>query len=112
MASVANTAVYGGLDNTVGLSITRDFGDFVPTLGYDHQNFIANSSEYSYMDRGSELLSARAGFRLHPTVTAGLEANYQNTWSADLSYTDFFGAGRYNLINDRDFISFNVKYSF
>lgn len=45
-------------------------------------------------------------------VTVGIEANYQNAWSADLSYTDFFGAGRYNLINDRDFISFNVKYSF
>lgn len=45
-------------------------------------------------------------------VTVGLEASYQNAWSADLSYTDFFGAGRYNLINDRDFISFNVKYSF
>ncbi|MCM2265956.1 MAG: DUF1302 domain-containing protein [Desulfuromonadales bacterium] len=45
-------------------------------------------------------------------VTVGVEANYQNAWSADLSYTDFFGAGRYNLINDRDFISFNVKYSF
>ncbi len=45
-------------------------------------------------------------------ITFGLGADYQNTWSADLSYTDFFGAGRYNLINDRDFISFNVKYSF
>jgi len=45
-------------------------------------------------------------------VTVGVEANYQNAWSADLSYTDFFGAGRYNLINDRDFVSFNVKYSF
>ena len=45
-------------------------------------------------------------------VTVGVEANYQNAWTADLSYTDFFGAGRYNLINDRDFVSFNVKYSF
>ena len=45
-------------------------------------------------------------------ITYGLGADYQNTWSADLSYTDFFGAGRYNLINDRDFVSFNVKYSF
>lgn len=45
-------------------------------------------------------------------VTVGVEASYQNAWSADLSYTDFFGAGRYNLINDRDFVSFNVKYSF
>lgn len=45
-------------------------------------------------------------------VTLGLGANYQNQWTADLSYTEFFGAGRYNLINDRDFLALNVKYSF
>jgi len=45
-------------------------------------------------------------------ITFGLGADYQSTWSADLSYTDFFGAGRYNLINDRDFVAFNIKYSF
>ena len=42
----------------------------------------------------------------------GLGADYQSTWSADLSYTDFFGAGRYNLINDRDFIGGFIKFSF
>lgn len=45
-------------------------------------------------------------------VTFSLGADYQNSWSADLSYTDFFGAGRYNLINDRDFVAFNLKHSF
>lgn len=45
-------------------------------------------------------------------VTLGLSANYLNSWTADLSYVDFFGAGRYNLINDRDFVAFNIKYSF
>ncbi|MGK2907935.1 MAG: DUF1302 domain-containing protein [Desulfuromonadales bacterium] len=45
-------------------------------------------------------------------VTFGLGADYQSTWSADLSYTDFFGAGRYNLVNDRDFLALNIKYSF
>lgn len=45
-------------------------------------------------------------------ITFGIGADYQNTWSADLSYTDFFGAGRYNLINDRDFVALNIKYSF
>ncbi|MBN2468504.1 MAG: DUF1302 domain-containing protein [Deltaproteobacteria bacterium] len=45
-------------------------------------------------------------------VTFGLTGTYQNSWSADVSYTNFFGVGRRNLINDRDFISFNVKYSF
>ncbi len=45
-------------------------------------------------------------------ITLGLGADYQNTWSADLSYTEYFGAGRYNLVNDRDFLALNIKYSF
>lgn len=45
-------------------------------------------------------------------VTLGLGANYQNQWTADISYTDYFGAGRYNLVNDRDFLALNIKYSF
>ena len=45
-------------------------------------------------------------------ITVGLGADYQNTWAADLSYTSFQGAGRYNLMNDRDFAAFNVNYSF
>ena len=45
-------------------------------------------------------------------ITLGLGANYKNQWAADLSYTDFYGAGRHNLLNDRDFLSFNLKYSF
>ncbi|MCF6323966.1 MAG: DUF1302 domain-containing protein [Gammaproteobacteria bacterium] len=45
-------------------------------------------------------------------VTLGLSGDYQNVYSADISYTRFSGAGRYNLINDRDFIAANIKYSF
>ena len=45
-------------------------------------------------------------------VTFGVNATYLEKWSADLSYTDFFGAGYHNLINDRDFVAFNLKYSF
>lgn len=45
-------------------------------------------------------------------ITVGLGADYQNRWGADLSYTNFFGAGRYNLSNDRDIIAASVKYSF
>lgn len=45
-------------------------------------------------------------------ISLGVRADYQNKWSADLSYTNFFGAGRYNLLNDRDFTAFNIKYSF
>jgi hypothetical protein len=45
-------------------------------------------------------------------LTVGLTAEYQNSWSADISYTRYHGAGRYNLINDRDFLAVNAKYSF
>ncbi|MCD6293247.1 MAG: DUF1302 domain-containing protein [Deltaproteobacteria bacterium] len=45
-------------------------------------------------------------------VTLGLTANYLSSWTADLSYTNYFGAGAYNSVNDRDFIGLNVKYSF
>jgi hypothetical protein len=45
-------------------------------------------------------------------VSIGLEGIYQNTWSADIAYTRFMGANRYNLLNDRDFIGFNIKTSF
>ncbi len=45
-------------------------------------------------------------------ITIGLGADYQNVYSADIGYTRYWGAGRYNLINDRDFIAANIKYSF
>jgi hypothetical protein len=45
-------------------------------------------------------------------ITAGLAFNYLNAWEIDISYTDFFGAGRYNLINDRDFIGGFIRFSF
>ena len=45
-------------------------------------------------------------------ITLGITSDYQNTWVADFSYTSFQGAGRHNLLNDRDFAAFNLNYSF
>lgn len=45
-------------------------------------------------------------------VSVGLTATFLDKWSADVNYTNFFGGGDFNLINDRDFISFSLKYSF
>jgi hypothetical protein len=45
-------------------------------------------------------------------LTVGLAAGYQNMFEIDLSYTNYGGAGRYNLINDRDFIAAVVRYSY
>ena len=55
---------------------------------------------------GGNFLEGRTG------LTLGVGFSRQATWEFDLSYTMFSGAGRYNLINDRDFLGANVKYSF
>ncbi len=45
-------------------------------------------------------------------LTTGVAAGYLSAWEFDLSYTMYDGAGRYNLINDRDFMAAVVKYSY
>ena len=46
------------------------------------------------------------------TVTLSLTASYLNDWRARVSYTNFFGAGKNNSRNDRDFVSTVVSYAF
>jgi len=41
---------------------------------------------------------------------AGVAIDYINRWGVQLDYTAFFGAGRFNLVNDRDFVRFQVSY--
>jgi hypothetical protein len=46
------------------------------------------------------------------SVTVGVEMTYRNAWSLELRYVNFFGAGTYNLLSDRDFVAATIKYSF
>lgn len=55
---------------------------------------------------GGNFIEGRRAF------TAGIAASYQNTWELDLSYSNYDGAGRYNLVNDRDFVAGVIKYSY
>lgn len=45
-------------------------------------------------------------------VTLGLNFSYQSKWQMGMSYTNFFGAGKNNLLSDRDFVAASVSYSF
>ncbi len=46
------------------------------------------------------------------SVALGLSFDYQSRWGADLSYNSFFGGvGTTNAMADRDYVSFNVKFS-
>lgn len=44
-------------------------------------------------------------------MSLGLNADYQNTYNASLSYTDFFG-GDYNTNVDRDFVALSFGVNF
>ena len=45
-------------------------------------------------------------------VTLGLNASYQSAWRASLGYTNSFGGGFRNALNDRDFVSASISYAF
>ncbi|UFQ96952.1 DUF1302 domain-containing protein [Pseudomonas wenzhouensis] len=44
-------------------------------------------------------------------ISLGLDADYQNTYTASLSYTNFFD-GKYSTIDDRDFVALSFGMSF
>ncbi len=45
-------------------------------------------------------------------LTLGVAANLRATWELDLSWTKFGGAGRFNDLNDRDYVAGTIKFSF
>jgi len=45
-------------------------------------------------------------------LTIGLKGDYLSKWGFDASYTRYFGSPEFNLLNDRDFVSAAVTYSF
>ena len=46
------------------------------------------------------------------SVSLGLTFDYQSSWSADVTYNSFFdGVGTTNQMEDRDYVSFSIKYS-
>jgi hypothetical protein len=46
------------------------------------------------------------------TFSVGLGGEYVNRWTADLSYSTFFGGGRFNGVKDRDFLAVQVAYHY
>ncbi len=46
------------------------------------------------------------------SLAVGVRFDYQSKWGADVSYNSFFGGvGSTNAMADRDYVSFNLKYS-
>jgi hypothetical protein len=65
---------FGTFENTVGLTGTWDLNNVVLSLGYDHQNILAISSQFNQINQSSELFDAKAGLRVDSALTVGTEA--------------------------------------
>lgn len=128
----AGTATCGLLnDLTVGGSTTPDASNVRKNCNDD--GFVTSTS-WGYRARAIwDYPDVFAGVNLRPSVSwshdvngygpnglfnegnkalsLGLDAEYQNTYTASLSYTDFFG-GKYNTSVDRDFVALSFGMNF
>ncbi len=110
-ATVANTASYGALQNTAGLSSTWDLNQVNLSMGYDHQNIIATSSQFSDINHASEMLFARASFQVHPKVTVGLESTAAFTTydQTILNNNDAYTVGAYAELRPGAYFKFTAR---
>jgi hypothetical protein len=74
--------------------------NFSPSLGFAHDV------------KGNTPLPLGNFLHNRKTLTVGAEFTFQNQWSCELRYVNYFGGGEYNLLSDRDYVSATIKYSF
>lgn len=74
-SALSGVAVYPRLDNTIGARIDWLPNRWAFALGYSHNDFISNSSQFEYLNRSSEYFFGRAGWRFAEKTQAGLEAS-------------------------------------
>jgi len=128
----------GGLESTSELRYGRDANFGTPTdalaLAANGRHGFVTANSWGYRLRAlADYSNVFAGVNLTPNisfshdvdgygpnglfnegakaVSVGVDAVYQNTYTASLSYTDFFG-GDYNMLTDRDFLAFSVGVNF
>jgi len=73
--ALSGQAEYPRLENTVGLRARWMPDRYVLEAGYAHFNFYSDSDDYDYLNRASEQVFARAGYRLAEISQAGVEAS-------------------------------------
>jgi hypothetical protein len=67
---------------------------------------------FSHDKDGNSPIAAGPFRQDRKTLTLGLQGEYIKRVRVDLSYTRYWGAGEYNLSNDRDHVTFSVRYDF
>ena len=113
-ATLANTANYGTFQNTAGLAGTWELNEVNLSLGYDHQNVLATSSQFDYINHASEMLFARMGLKVKPKASVGLEstASYTTYEQNVLNNNDAYTAGAYAELRPDAFLKITVRGGF
>ncbi|MBI4627042.1 MAG: DUF1302 domain-containing protein [Verrucomicrobia bacterium] len=83
----------------------------------DYNNVFPNvnlqpSVAFTHDVRGNTPLPLGNYIRGRKSINLALEFVYRNAWSLEMRYVNYFGAGRFNLLGDRDYFATTVKYSF
>ncbi|MDE1169518.1 MAG: DUF1302 domain-containing protein [Pseudomonas sp.] len=126
----------GGISNKIGQRMGRDAVFGLPESAaaddeYGSGGFYTSTS-WGYRARAIwDYANAFAGINLKPNLawsqdvngtgpvfnegvkaaSIGIDADYQNTYTASLNYTNFFG-GDYNVTTDRDFVALSFGVNF
>jgi hypothetical protein len=73
--ALSNVVDYGRFENTAGISVLWDMNKAQLTLGYDHYTYVSTNSDFDYLNRNAEELSASLQIMATSTLGIGPEAN-------------------------------------
>ncbi len=118
LQSFMNSAGFPTFNATPTAAFADDFSWGYQLLGrLDYNNVLPNvnmtpSIAFTHDVRGNTPLPLGNFIRDRKSVNVAVEFTYRNAWSFELRYVNFFAAGRFNLLSDRDYVATTVKYSF
>lgn len=103
--------VYGTNGKTHGYFTSTSWGYRARAI-WDYSNVIAGISLKPNLSWSHDVDGYGPVFNEgSKAISVGLDAEYNSTYTASLSYTDFFG-GEYNTLVDRDFLALSVGVNF
>ena len=74
-SALANVAILPRLDNIIGTRFAWEPGRWVTQLGYGYETFLSENAANNYLDRSTQNLFGRFGWRLAEKSETGLEAS-------------------------------------
>lgn len=113
-----NGAGFPAFNATSADAFADDFSWGYQLLGrLDYNNVFPNVNmqptvAFTHDVRGNTPLPLGNFIRDRKSINVAVEFTYRNAWSFEVRYVNFFAAGRYNLLADRDYVATTVKYSF